>query len=135
MCMTFCVHETALTVQHHRKFLILHSHCSAQRDALKDGYYGLTIVLFLFLFLKDWKFSICQLWNIFNASTLENFQFISLELCTKDFKSTKNTSKYPLTGYRPLSRASIGFIIIFSFFLFSLLFILPQPMKGVIPKK
>jgi len=56
MCMTLCMHETAVTVQHHRKFLILHSHRSAQSDALKDVYYGLIIfVLFLFLFSQQSK--------------------------------------------------------------------------------
>ena len=123
MCMTFCVHETAVTVQHHRKFLILHSHHSAQRDALKDVYYGLIIfVSFLFLFLKVWKFSL----KIFIEIFIENFHWkfsISLEFYMKDFKSTKNTSKCPLTGYRPLSRASNDSIIIFSFFIFFLCFL------------
>ena len=102
------------------KWLILHSHCSAQRDALKDVYYGLIIfVLFLFLFLKDRNFSILEESKFFNSSTLENFRFISLEFYMKDFKSTKNTSKYPLTGYRPLYRAPL---ILLSFFLFYFFF-------------
>ena len=111
MCMTFCVHETAVTVQHHRKFLILHSHHSAQRDALKDVYYGLIIfVSFLFLFLKFWKFSLKFSLKIF----IENFQS-ALSFTWRTLKVPKilRNAHWPGTGLFPEPP-----MILLSFFLF-----------------